>query len=573
MKRQGAFILVSFIIWSFLGINITSCGKGDTINRSGSETGSVAVQIIWPEEEGPTSFHTKGTPTIDCKEKKLDKIDVDIYDEVSGKRLGGDIFLCSAGEGRVDDIPVGQNRTCVVSGKLENGVIVYKGDLPGITITSGVNGPFFIPMLRLNNTMPTAVITGPSKGVYPYGESVTFKGTASDAEDDDLSGSDLQWVSDIDGPIGATGNFSRDDLSLGTHTITLKVTDHDGLTGETSIVLVIVPAISLSKTTLNLDVGRSEPLFVTFSPDNVVEKGVEWASSDPSVATVSSTGLVEAVSQGEATVTATALYGGATAECRVITTYRAFISTWNTELTVEWTSGSAQISLPLDQDGSYDFDVSWGDGNRDHITAWDQAEKTHTYAVGGTYDVEILGRMEGFGFTADYSSSIKVDNYKLLDIKQWGTVKLHNKGSQFNGAWNLTGFSAPDMPILTGITNMSCMFYGVSAFNHDIGGWDVSDVTNMSGMFWGASAFTHDVGGWDVRNVTYMGYMFAGASAFNQDIGGWDVSRVTDMGFMFYYASAFNQDLESWDVGNVSDMSSMFLGSGLEGHEPGWYVP
>lgn len=44
------------------------------------------------------------------------------------KRLGGDIFYCSVGEGRVDDIPVGRNRTCVVSGKMENGVIIYKGD-------------------------------------------------------------------------------------------------------------------------------------------------------------------------------------------------------------------------------------------------------------------------------------------------------------------------------------------------------------------------------------------------------------------------------------------------------------
>ena len=75
-----------------------------------------------------------------------------------------------------------------------------------------------------------------------------------------------------------------------------------------------------------------------------------------------------------------------------------------------------------------------------------------------------------------------------------------------------------------------------------------------------------------MSSVTNMSHMFYNASAFNQDIGAWDVSSVTDMGDMFYEATSFNQDISSWCVTNiVSEPSEFSLNSPLsESNKPVW---
>ena len=241
-----------------------------------------------------------------------------------------------------------------------------------------------------------------------------------------------------------------------------------------------------------------------------------------------------------------------------------FVTRWNTRVTgynVE--TGRRQIRLPLSASGTYNFVVSWGDGREDTITTYNQEEITHTYRFGGKYKITISGVCEGFGFSYDFTTLTSIgDCAKLLDVSQWGAVKLHNEGYQFNNCTNLSGFSASDTPDLSDITDMSDMFFGASSFNGDIGDWDVSRVTDMSYMFVLAISFNQDIGSWDVGSVTNMEGMFGStdffASAFNQDIGSWDVSSVTNMEGMFDNAISFNQDIGSWDVSSVTDMSGMF---------------
>ena len=197
------------------------------------------------------------------------------------------------------------------------------------------------------------------------------------------------------------------------------------------------------------------------------------------------------------------------ASCEVTAQGTSFVTRWNTDVG-DWDFGGRnvetarnQIRLPLSSSGTYDFVVSWGDGNEDRIRAHDQAEIIHTYATDGKYKITITGVCEGFGFgydsTLDKSTG---DSAKLLDVIQWGPVKLHNEGYQFAYCTNLSGFSAPDSPDLSNVTNMSGMFKNASSFNRNISSWNVSNVTNMSGMFESAHSFNRNISSWNVSNVT-----------------------------------------------------------------------
>jgi FtsP/CotA-like multicopper oxidase with cupredoxin domain len=92
------------------------------------------------------------------------------------------------------------------------------------------------------NTPPVVTITSPADlSTFTFGDSVTFTGTALDAEDGDISLS-LSWNSNLDGVIGSGGSFSTTTLTVGTHTITASVTDSGALPGSASITITINPA-------------------------------------------------------------------------------------------------------------------------------------------------------------------------------------------------------------------------------------------------------------------------------------------------------------------------------------------
>ena len=81
-----------------------------------------------------------------------------------------------------------------------------------------------------------------------------------------------------------------------------------------------VTDVSLDKTTLSLDTGKTGQLKATVAPANATNKGLNWASDNESIATVDSNGKVTAVKAGTANIKVGTKDGNKSAQCKVTVT-------------------------------------------------------------------------------------------------------------------------------------------------------------------------------------------------------------------------------------------------------------
>jgi uncharacterized protein YjdB/subtilisin family serine protease len=96
----------------------------------------------------------------------------------------------------------------------------------------------------------------------------------------------------------------------GTTTITATAAGNPAKTASAAVTVtgsfIPVTALRFEPDTLSLSVPNSSQLAPIITPDNATDKTVSWQSSQPSVATVTQTGYVTAVSGGTTVITATA---------------------------------------------------------------------------------------------------------------------------------------------------------------------------------------------------------------------------------------------------------------------------
>jgi surface protein len=227
----------------------------------------------------------------------------------------------------------------------------------------------------------------------------------------------------------------------------------------------------------------------------------------------------------------------------------AFVFTINTNLSANPNS----FTLPLVSSGTYNMAVFWGDGSASEITQWNDTATTHSYSTPGVYTIQIFGQCEGWVF---YGNN---DGQKLTGISQWGPdFRFGNSNlGYFINCTNFSQITAPDVPNLTGTTNLTNMFANCGNLQtSNLNTWNVSQVLYMDYMFLSCLNFNGNLGSWDVSNVLSMANMFATASSFNNGgsdtIKNWHAPKCQNFAGFVYNCGNFNQPLT-----NLVDTASL----------------
>lgn len=181
--------------------------------------------------------------------------------------------------------------------------------------------------------------------------------------------------------------------SVGEAVITATSEENQGISASCTITVssdgpVRVSGVTLSETSLSLNVGESRTLTAGILPSNAADKSVTWKTSNPGVATVIN-GTVSAKSVGTATITVETNDGGFTRTCAV-TVNAVQISSMTIEpsaVNIE-TKSTKQLSVNVYPSAASKSGLVWQSSNTNVATVSTSGLVTGKSA--GTADITVV---------------------------------------------------------------------------------------------------------------------------------------------------------------------------------------
>lgn len=279
--------------------------------------------------------------------------------EIVWKSSDEDVVTVDA-EGLVTAIAEGE---AVISATTVDGKVTATCD---VTVTNVIAEELKLDQTTLNidtgySEILTAIITP---------ENTTFNTVTWSSSDENIA------VVDENGEV--TG------LKEGTCTIMAAIPD--GLTAECEVTVkdVDVTAVILEQSEATIDTSSSVQLIATVYPERATYKTIKWESSDPSIAKVSSNGLVKGVYPGEVVIKASTS-NGKYAEC-VVTVKNIpvkSISLNKKTLTME-TRSTAKLVVSFNPSNASYKDITWTSSNTKVATVNDKGVVTSKSIKGKT---------------------------------------------------------------------------------------------------------------------------------------------------------------------------------------------
>lgn len=202
-----------------------------------------------------------------------------------------------------------------------------------------------------------------------------------------------------------------------------------------------VEALNVSEEKITLNVHLSHQLTCTITPSNATNQNVLWSSSNTSVATVSSNGLVTAVGGGVAKIIATAEDGGITSASE-ITVIPDFLTLQAED------AAHGGVAIKSDQEGYNGIGfVDFVNASDDFITWTVNVASSSSYSLGFRYAL--------------------LSGSRALQLKINGEVRVEVIDFPVTGSWSNWQYYRINQSLKAGTNTITLAAIGFSGGNYD----------------------------------------------------------------------------------------------------------
>ena len=222
-------------------------------------------------------------------------------------------------------------------------------------------------------------------------------------------------------------------------TTTITATTQNGYTAQCSVtVITSITSLAVSPTSKTLNIGETVQLTGTVTPTSTTE-GVQWASSNTNVATVSSSGLVTAKSAGTATITFKNSSGTKSANCTItVENYKKALETESYVGYYADIDGDGTVDGIIFADLLHGKTGQWGNSKGTYTIPTKESTKLKSYKVsqedytnqlGGTSKILTPSKDENDRFYIMALTDVGTSEYKLASSSsKSGTTSTFGSG-------------------------------------------------------------------------------------------------------------------------------------------------
>jgi uncharacterized protein YjdB len=323
---------------------------------------------------------------------------------------------------------------CVASGVVNNTAAYYslgKTNCPTGYPWSGTQHPHgYCGILMAASEMEFPIVSIPVTGVtlspptvaIPVGGTQQLTVTVAPT---DATNKTVTWTSSNTAvsTVSTTGLVT----AVGAGTANITVTTQDGsytATSQITASVIAVTGVTVSPSSASLETGATTTLIATVLPTNATNKTVTWSSSNSSVATVSSSGVVTGIGAGSAVITVTTQSGSFTATSAVTVTAAVPCTT------IQYQAESGTYTSGTTVDSNYTGYTGTGFINTPNAVG-SYMQITVTALIAGTHGLSIR---YANGTTVNRTASVAVN----------GTIVISSQSMAGTGAystWALSSFS------------------------------------------------------------------------------------------------------------------------------------